>query len=123
MPDELSPEEAGPLLCAGITTFNALRTAAPSAAGGWPCSGSAASAISASSSPSASAIETIAVARGADKSELATQLGAHHYVDSTAGDPGEALQALGGVDLILATATTRARWAALFGGLRPRASC
>jgi D-arabinose 1-dehydrogenase-like Zn-dependent alcohol dehydrogenase len=63
--------------------------------------------------------ETIAVARGADKRELATQLGAHHYVDSTDGDPAAALQSLGGVDLILATATSADAMGALFGGLRP----
>ena len=63
--------------------------------------------------------ETIAVARGTDKEPLARRLGAHHYVDSTAGDPSEALQSLGGVDLILATVTNAEAMAALFGGLRP----
>jgi D-arabinose 1-dehydrogenase-like Zn-dependent alcohol dehydrogenase len=63
--------------------------------------------------------ETIAVARGTEKESLARELGAHHYVDSTDGNPSDHLQALGGVDLILATVTNAAAMAALFGGLRP----
>ena len=45
-----------------------------------------------------------------DKKELALKLGAHHYIDSTAGDPGEALAALGGADVILSTVTAPTRW-------------
>ena len=55
MPDELGFEDAAPLLCAGITTFNALRTAAPPPAAAWPCSASAVSVTSACSSPPSSA--------------------------------------------------------------------
>jgi D-arabinose 1-dehydrogenase-like Zn-dependent alcohol dehydrogenase len=63
--------------------------------------------------------ETIAVARGTDKEPLARELGAHHYVDSTDGDPAAKLSELGGVDLIMATVTNARAMAALFGGLRP----
>jgi D-arabinose 1-dehydrogenase-like Zn-dependent alcohol dehydrogenase len=56
--------------------------------------------------------------RRTDKEKLARQLGAHYYVDSTAGDPAEALQALGGVDLVLSTVTNAGAMAAVFGGLR-----
>ena len=63
--------------------------------------------------------ETIAVARGTDKEPLARELGAHHYVDSTDGDPAAKLSELGGVDLIMATVTNAGAMAALFGGLRP----
>jgi D-arabinose 1-dehydrogenase-like Zn-dependent alcohol dehydrogenase len=63
--------------------------------------------------------ETVAIARGTEKGSLARQLGAHHYVDSTAGDPAQALQELGGVDLILSTVTSSGAMAAAFGGLRP----
>jgi D-arabinose 1-dehydrogenase-like Zn-dependent alcohol dehydrogenase len=59
-------------------------------------------------------------ARGADKRELSLTLGAHHYIDSTDGDPAEKLLALGGVDLILATATSAEAMGAVFGGLRPQ---
>ena len=64
--------------------------------------------------------ETVAIARGAEKRQLALDLGAHDYVDSTAGDPGEALAALGGADVILSTVTNSDAMAAVFGGLRPQ---
>ena len=66
--------------------------------------------------------ETVAIARGREKEELARKLGAHHYIDSTAGDPGEALAALGGADVILSTVTSADAMAAVFGGLRPQGS-
>jgi len=60
---------------------------------------------------------TIAIARGKDKEPLARQLGAHHYIDSQAGDVSEALQKLGGARIILATATNAEAMAATMGGL------
>jgi D-arabinose 1-dehydrogenase-like Zn-dependent alcohol dehydrogenase len=63
--------------------------------------------------------DTVAVARGTDKEPLARELGAHRYIDSTAGDPAQALQALGGVDLILSTVTSAEAVGAGFGGLLP----
>jgi D-arabinose 1-dehydrogenase-like Zn-dependent alcohol dehydrogenase len=62
----------------------------------------------------------VAIARGTAKESLARDLGAHHYIDSTAGDPGQALTALGGADVILSTVTSSDAMAAVFGGLRPR---
>jgi D-arabinose 1-dehydrogenase-like Zn-dependent alcohol dehydrogenase len=64
--------------------------------------------------------ETVAIARGREKEELARRLGAHHYLDSTAGDPGAALSKLGGADVILSTVTSAEAMAAVFSGLRPR---
>jgi D-arabinose 1-dehydrogenase-like Zn-dependent alcohol dehydrogenase len=119
MPDDLSPEEAGPLLCAGITTFNALRRSGTVAGGRVAVLGIGGLGHLAVQFAVRLGYETIAVARGAGKRELAAQLGAHHYVDSTDGDPAQALQSLGGVDLILATATSADAMGALFGGLRP----
>jgi D-arabinose 1-dehydrogenase-like Zn-dependent alcohol dehydrogenase len=120
MPDELSPEEAAPLLCAGITTFNGLRRAGTRAGGRVAVLGIGGLGHLGVQFAQRLGYETIAVARGGDKEPLARQLGAHHYVDSTAGDPSEALQALGGVDLILATVTSAGAMASLFGGLRPQ---
>jgi D-arabinose 1-dehydrogenase-like Zn-dependent alcohol dehydrogenase len=120
MPDELSPEEAAPLLCAGITTFNALRRAGTIAGGRVAVLGIGGLGHLGVQFAQRLGYETIAVARGSDKEPLARELGAHHYVDSTAGDPSEALQAVGGVDLILATVTNAGAMAALFGGLRPQ---
>jgi propanol-preferring alcohol dehydrogenase len=61
-----------------------------------------------------------AIARGTEKQSLATKLGAAHYVDSTASDPAEALQELGGAAAILATAASGASMSSLVGGLAPR---
>jgi D-arabinose 1-dehydrogenase-like Zn-dependent alcohol dehydrogenase len=62
---------------------------------------------------------TVALNRGTDKQALASKLGAHHYVDTSAGSPAEALQQLGGVRLVLATAPDAKSISALVGGLGP----
>jgi D-arabinose 1-dehydrogenase-like Zn-dependent alcohol dehydrogenase len=62
----------------------------------------------------------VAVARGAEKEELAKKLGAHHYIDSSAGDPAAALKALGGAKIILATASDSKAMSAIMGGLATR---
>jgi D-arabinose 1-dehydrogenase-like Zn-dependent alcohol dehydrogenase len=119
MPDGLSAEEAGPLLCAGITTFNALRTSGARAGDRVVVLGVGGLGHLAVQFAVRLGFETIAVARGTDKEDLARQLGAHHYVDSTDGDPAEKIEALGGADLILSTITNSDAMAAVFGGLRP----
>jgi len=63
---------------------------------------------------------TVAVSSGADKAQLARELGAHEYVDTKGGDAGEALRKLGGADLVLATAPHAAAIAGTLGGLKPR---
>jgi propanol-preferring alcohol dehydrogenase len=63
--------------------------------------------------------EVAAIARGADKAELAKKLGAHHYIDNAATDPAEALQALGGAKVVLITASGGKTVAETFKGLRP----
>lgn len=60
---------------------------------------------------------TVAIARGKDKEALARQLGAHEYIDSTAGDPADALKAMGGARVILATVTSGAAMSAVIPGL------
>ena len=64
--------------------------------------------------------DTVAIARGTDKEELARELGARHYIDSTGSDPAEELQALGGAKVILATVTNPAAMSAVIGGLGNR---
>ena len=120
MPDGLSAEEAGPLLCAGITTYNALRESGVTAGQRVAILGIGGLGHLGVQFAVKMGLETIAVARGEGKAELARRLGAHHYVDSTAGDPGQALNDLGGVDLILATVTAAEPLAACYPGLRPR---
>ncbi|HEX3804203.1 MAG TPA: alcohol dehydrogenase catalytic domain-containing protein, partial [Solirubrobacteraceae bacterium] len=119
MPDDLTPEHAGPLLCAGITTFNALRTSGAPGGGRVAVLGVGGLGHLGVQFSRHLGFETVAIARGTDKEALARKLGAHHYIDSTAGDPAVKLQALGGADLILSTVTSSEAMGAVFGGLRP----
>jgi D-arabinose 1-dehydrogenase-like Zn-dependent alcohol dehydrogenase len=120
MPDDIASEEAAPLLCAGITTYNALRRSG--ATGGERVAVLGVGGLGHLGVQFAAKLgfETVAIARGSEKEELARKLGAHHYIDSLAGDPGQALQELGGADLILSTVTNADAMAAVFSGLRPR---
>ena len=122
MPDDLSDEDAAPLLCAGITTFNALRHSGAPSGGRVAILGVGGLGHLGVQFAAQLGYETIAIARGKGKKELSLKLGAHHYIDSTAGDPGEALAALGGADVILSTVTNSDAMAAVFGGLRPQGS-
>ena len=120
MPDDLADEEAGPLLCAGITTFNGLRKSGAAPGDRVAVLGIGGLGHLGVQFARHMGFETVAIARGEEKKELALKLGAHHYIDSTAGDPGEALAALGGADVILSTVTASDAIGAVFGGLRPQ---
>ncbi|MGA2013553.1 MAG: alcohol dehydrogenase catalytic domain-containing protein [Solirubrobacteraceae bacterium] len=119
LPDDLTAADAAPLLCAGITTYNALRQSG--ARGGDRVAVLGVGGLGHLGVQFAAKLgfETVAIARGAGKEELARTLGAHHYIDSTAGNPGAALAGLGGADVILSTVTSSDAMAAVFGGLRP----
>ena len=118
IPDGLSSVNAAPLLCAGLTTFNALRNAAK-AGDLVAVLGRGGLGHLAVQYARQMGFEVVAIARGTDKAELAKQLGAHHYIDSAASDPAAALQALGGASVILVTAPAAKTIAATFKGLRP----
>jgi D-arabinose 1-dehydrogenase-like Zn-dependent alcohol dehydrogenase len=120
MPDDLGAEEAAPLLCAGITTYNALRQSGVRGGDRVAVLGIGGLGHLAVQFAVKLGLETVAIARGTDKEPLARELGAHHYIDSTAGDPARALSELGGADVILSTVTSSDAMAAVFGGLRPR---
>jgi D-arabinose 1-dehydrogenase-like Zn-dependent alcohol dehydrogenase len=120
MPDELADEEAAPLLCAGITTYNALRQSGAHGGDRVAILGVGGLGHLGVQFAVRLGFETVAIARGTGKEELARKLGAHHYIDSTAGDPAQALTELGGADLILSTVTNADAMGAVFGGLRPR---
>lgn len=120
MPEDLADEDAAPLLCAGITTYNALRHSGATAGDRVAVLGVGGLGHLGVQFAAHMGFETVAIARGRGKEELARKLGAHHYIDSTAGDPGEALSALGGADVILSTVTASDAIGAVFGGLRPR---
>jgi D-arabinose 1-dehydrogenase-like Zn-dependent alcohol dehydrogenase len=120
IPDELSATEAAPLLCAGITTFNALRSSG--ARGGDLVAILGVGGLGHLGVQFAAKLgfETVAIARGVEKRGLALSLGAHHYIDSTAQDPAAELQRLGGARVILATVTSAKAMAATIGGLGVR---
>src|SRR5262249_43543849 len=117
MPADLPPVDAAPLMCAGVTTFNALRNS-----GARPGDIAAVLALGglghlAVQYAAKMGFHTIGIARGKDKEPLARQLGATHYIDSQAQDPAAALQKLGGAKVILATATSGEAMSAVQGGL------
>src|ERR1700722_75287 len=120
IPDDLTSVGAAPLLCAGLTTFSALRNSSAKAGDLVAVQGIGGLGHLGVQYARHMGFEVAAIGRGADKAELAKKLGAHHYIDSTAGDPGAALQALGGATLILATASGGKAVSDMVKGLRPR---
>ena len=117
IPDELSFVEAAPMGCAGVTTYNALRKTRAVAGDRVAVLGIGGLGHLGVQWARAMGFETIAIARGADKKANAVELGAHHYIDSTAEDVAAALQALGGATVVLATAANSAAMAQTVGGL------
>jgi len=120
IPDVLSAEDAAPLLCAGITTFNALRESGARPGDLVAILGIGGLGHLGVQFARRMGFETVAIARGTDKQEQAKSLGAHHYIDATATDVADALSALGGATTILATVTAPDAMSAAVGGLRPR---
>jgi propanol-preferring alcohol dehydrogenase len=119
IPEELSSVDAAPLLCAGITTFSALRNAPAKAGDLVAVLGIGGLGHLGVQYARHMGFEVAAIARGADKAELATKLGAHHFIDSAASDPAAALQKLGGAKVILITASGGKAVAETFKGLGP----
>jgi D-arabinose 1-dehydrogenase-like Zn-dependent alcohol dehydrogenase len=105
IPDELTPVEAAPLMCAGITTFNALRNSGPRAGEVVAVLGVGGLGHLGVQYAAKMGFTTVAIARGQDKGELARQLGARHYIDSTSQDVPAELGKLGGAKVILSTVT------------------
>ena len=106
IPAELAAVEAAPLMCAGLTTYNGLRRSGARAGDLVAVLGIGGLGHLAVQYAAKMGFRTVAIARGKDKGPLAMQLGAHHYIDSDAGDVGASLQALGGARIIAATATS-----------------
>lgn len=117
IPEEISAVEAAPLLCAGITTFNALRHSKAEPGDTVAVLGIGGLGHLAVQYCAKMGFKTIAIARGADKGVLAKELGAHHYIDSEAENVAQALQKLGGAKVILATVTNHEAINAAVGGL------
>jgi len=118
MPENIDAAEAGPLMCAGITTYNALRHAGAKSGDLVAVQGIGGLGHLAVQFASKSGYRTVAISRGADKEAFAKELGAHHYIDDANGDAAEQLQKLGGAKVILATAPSGKAISGLVGGLK-----
>src|SRR5690349_13255331 len=104
IPDDLPAEQAAPLLCAGITVFNALRNVGARAGDTVAVQGIGGLGHLGIQYARQMGFRTIAIGRGPDKEALARRLGAHDYIDNGSQSPVEALLKLGGAKVILATA-------------------
>jgi D-arabinose 1-dehydrogenase-like Zn-dependent alcohol dehydrogenase len=120
IPEELPSLEASPLLCAGITTFNALRSLDVEPGALIGIQGIGGLGHLGVQYANKLGYRVAAIARGAEKASLAAELGAHHYIDSSAVDPAAALKDLGGAAAVIATATSGASMSPLLAGLAPR---
>ena len=119
IPDSMSSADAAPLLCAGLTTFNALRNAPAKAGELVAVLGIGGLGHLGVQYARRMGFEVAAIGRGSESAELAKKLGAHHYIDGAATDTAAALQALGGAKVILITASGGTTVATTFKGLRP----
>jgi D-arabinose 1-dehydrogenase-like Zn-dependent alcohol dehydrogenase len=119
IPDGLKDAEAAPLLCAGITTYNALRHS-----GAFPGDLVAVQGIGGLGHLGVQfankfGYKVAAIGRGPENAVLAKKLGAHVYIDSKATNAAEELQKLGGASVILATAPSSKAMSELINGLGP----
>lgn len=115
--DEITEEEAAPLLCAGETVFSALHNSSARMGDLVAVSGIGGLGHLAVQYAKKAGYEVAAISRGAEKEQLARKLGAHHYIDVERENPAEALRALGGAKVIPATAPDAKVISSLMGGL------
>lgn len=119
VPENFNPVEGAPLMCAGITTFNALRNSAARPGDLVAVVGIGGLGHLGVQYATRMGFNTVAIARGKDKEALAKKLGAQHYIDSRSVDPAAELTKLGGATVIIATVTNGEAVAAVLGGLGP----
>jgi len=122
MPESLDPAEAAPLLCAGITTFNALRHSGAGPGDLVAIQGIGGLGHLGVQFANRFGYRVAAISRGKESEALAKKLGAHTYIDSATTDAAAELQKLGGAHVILATAPNSKAISSLFGGLGPNGS-
>jgi alcohol dehydrogenase, propanol-preferring len=120
IPDELKSAEAAPLLCAGITTYNALRNAGLRGGDLVAVQGIGGLGHLGIQFARHMGFRTVAIGKGSEKEKLAKDLGAHVYVDTAVDDAAAALQRMGGAGAILATAPSGAAMGPLVSGLAVR---
>jgi D-arabinose 1-dehydrogenase-like Zn-dependent alcohol dehydrogenase len=117
VPGELSPEEAAPLMCAGVTTFNALRNSGARPGDLVAIQGIGGLGHLGIQFASKFGFDTVAIGRGSDKKTLALKLGARTYIDALSQDAAKELKGLGGARVILATAPDGKAMGSLIDGL------
>jgi D-arabinose 1-dehydrogenase-like Zn-dependent alcohol dehydrogenase len=117
IPEGLSAVDAGPLMCAGVTTFNPLRNSGARPGDLIAILGIGGLGHLGVQFAAKMGFKTVAIARGKDKEPLARKLGAWHYIDSQAQDAAAELVKLGGAKVILATVTNGKAMSAVLGGL------
>ncbi len=117
VPETLGSAEAAPLLCAGITVYNALRNTDARAGDLVAVQGIGGLGHLGLQCADQMGFQTVALSRGTDKKDLAEQLGADEYIDTEGGDPVEELQELGGARVLLATAPNSQAITDVIGGL------
>jgi D-arabinose 1-dehydrogenase-like Zn-dependent alcohol dehydrogenase len=117
VPEDLSSVESAPLLCAGITTFNALRKSGAGPGDLVGVLGIGGLGHLGVQFATKMGFKTVAIARGKEKGPLAKKLGAFHYIDSQTQDPAAELQELGGAKVVIATVTNADAMSAVLGGL------
>src|SRR5438105_5034040 len=117
VPAQLPAPDAAPLMCAGVTTFNALRNSGARPGDLVAVLGLGGLGHLGVQFAAKMGFRTIAIARGSDKEPLAKQFGAHRYIDSQAQDAAAELVKLGGAKIILATVTNAEAMSATLGGL------
>ncbi len=120
LPEKLDAKEAGPLLCAGVTTFNALRNSGARPGDTVAVQGIGGLGHLGIQYARQMGFHVVALSSGSDKEELARKLGAHDYVDTGKTPAADGLQKLGGADLVLATAPHASAIASTVGGLKAR---
>jgi D-arabinose 1-dehydrogenase-like Zn-dependent alcohol dehydrogenase len=120
VPEGLSASDAAPLMCAGVTTFNALRNSGARPGDLVAVFGLGGLGHLGVQYAARLGFRTVGIARGKDKEALAKQLGAVGYIDNAVEDPAAVLQKLGGAKVILATVTDAEAMAAAIGGLGTR---
>ncbi len=121
IPDALAATDAAPMACAGVTTYNALRHSSARPGDLVAVLGIGGLGHLGVKYAAAMGFEVAAIARGADKADIAKHLGAHHYIDSTAETAvADALQSLGGAKVVLATAGNSDAITATVNGLSHR---
>jgi alcohol dehydrogenase/propanol-preferring alcohol dehydrogenase len=120
VPADLTAADAAPLMCAGLTTFNALRNSGARPGDLVAVLGIGGLGHLGVQYAAKMGFHTVAIARGKDKESLARQLGATYYIDSQSTDPATELAKLGGATVVLATVTDGPAMSATIGGLAPR---